>query len=63
MKLMEFIFKLVATSRFIGLFYLLIDRRGILSFGIGLTSNLFSIDYHFLKICLVMSLHFPMKYF
>lgn len=63
-KLMEFILKLVATPQFIGLLYLLIDRRGMLSIWIGFTCNLFSIDYHFLKICLVVSLMpFPVKYF
>lgn len=47
MKLMGFILELVATPCFIGLLYLLTDRRGILSVGIGLSSNLFSVDGHF----------------
>lgn len=53
---MEFILEPVATPWFIGLLYLLTDRRGILSAGIGPSSNLFSTDCHFWRICLVPSL-------
>lgn len=56
MKTMGFILELVATPWFIGLLYLLTDRRGILSVRIGLSSNVFSSDCHFLSICLVTSL-------
>lgn len=56
MKIMEFILELVATPWFIGLLYPLSHRRGILSAGIGLSSNLFSFDCHFWSICLVTSL-------
>jgi len=46
MKLMEFMLKLVATPQFIGLLYLLIDSRGMLAIGIGLTGHRFSINCH-----------------